>query len=199
MTPLFTIHAGEYLTGLHVQKSLKLNAWIPAKDIGVDLLVTDRTNRHTVSLQVKYGKDFLPEEKNPELREKLRCLSWFTLDRKKLATSPAEFWVFVLHGFKSKVPDFVVIPTVELQQRMAKLHNEKTENTLQLYLCTTGSRDKKTGKIEANWGDAGCWEIRGLGHDMPQIEEGVRKQPSRDFSSYLNANGWDTFTKRLKG
>jgi hypothetical protein len=41
MKPLFTIHAGEYLVGLHVQKSLKLNAWIPAKDTGIDLLVTD--------------------------------------------------------------------------------------------------------------------------------------------------------------
>ena len=34
MRPLFTIHAGEYLAGLHVQKTLKLNAWIPAKDRG---------------------------------------------------------------------------------------------------------------------------------------------------------------------
>ena len=147
------------------------------------MLVTDSTNRHAVSLQVKYGKDFIPEERNPELREKLRCLSWFTLDRKKLATSPAEFWVFVLYGFKSKKPDFVVIPTAELQQRMAKIDKLHNEKTLQIYLCTTGS--------------TGCWEIRGLGNDVRQIEEGVRKQPPRDFSSYLN--GWDTFTKRLKG
>jgi hypothetical protein len=182
MRPLFTIHAGEYLVGLHVQKSLKLNAWIPAKDFGIDLLVTDSDNRHAVSLQVKYGKDFLPEERNPELREKLRCISWFTLNRAKLKDSPAEFWVFVLHGFKSKVPDFVVIPTTELQQRMAKLHNEKT---LQIYLCTTGSKR--------------CWEIRGLGHDVPKIEEGVRKEPLRDFTQYLNASGWAAVANRLKG
>ncbi len=61
MRPLFTIHAGEYLVGLHVQKSLKLNAWIPAEDIGIDLLITDSDNLRAVSLQVKYGKDFLPE------------------------------------------------------------------------------------------------------------------------------------------
>lgn len=155
--------------------------WIPAKDTGIDLLVTDRENRRTVSLQAKYGKDFLPEEKNPELRDKLRCLSWFTLNRAKLNASPAEFWVFVLHGFKSKMPDFVTIPTAELQQRMTKLHNDKT---LQIYLCATGNQR--------------CWEIRGLGHDVPQIEEGVRKNPLRDFTQYLNANGWAGIANNLK-
>ncbi len=179
---MFTIHAGEYLVGLYVQQRLGLNAWIPAKDTGIDLLVTDRENLRAVSLQAKYGKDFLPEERNPELREKLRCLSWFTLNRAKLDASPAEFWIFVLHGFKSKVPDFVVIPTAELQQRMTKLHNERT---LQIYLCTTGSKR--------------CWEIRGLGHDMPRIEEGIRKNPLRDFTPYLNADGWNAVAKKLKG
>jgi hypothetical protein len=180
MRPMFTIHAGEYLVGLYVQQRLGLNAWVPAKDTGIDLLVTDRENRRTVSLQAKYGKDFLPEEKNPELREKLRCLSWFRLDRAKLKDSPAEFWVFVLHGFKSKVPDFVVIPTAELRRRMTKLHNEKT---LQIYLCSTVSNR--------------CWEIRGLGHAMPQIEEGVHKNPLRDCTQYLNTNGWAALTKKL--
>ena len=150
------------------------------KDTGIDLLVTDRKNLHTVSLQAKYGKDFLPEERNPELREKLRCLSWFTLNRAKLDASPAEFWVFVLHGFNSKVPDFVVIPTAELQQRMTRLHTDKT---LQIYLCTT----------ENKW----CWEIRDLGHDISQIKEGVRNEPLRNFTQYLNANGWAALTKKL--
>lgn len=69
MRPMFTIHAGEYLVGLYVQQRLGLNAWIPAKDTGIDLLVTDRENLRAVSLQAKYGKDFLPEERNPELRK----------------------------------------------------------------------------------------------------------------------------------
>jgi hypothetical protein len=50
-------------------KALKLNVWIPGKDTGVDLLVTDPKNRCAVSLQVKYGKDFLPG-KSAELRKK---------------------------------------------------------------------------------------------------------------------------------
>jgi hypothetical protein len=178
MRPLFTLHAGEYLVGLHVQKSLRLNAWIPAKDTGIDLLVTDSSNLRAVSLQVKYGKDFLPEMK-AELRRSLRCLSWFTLNRTKLAKSQAQFWVFVLRGFESDDSDFVVIPTVDLRQRMRKLHNK---GTLQIYLCT---------------GSDFCWETRGLGDDRLQMEEGVRKEPLRDFKQYLNAKGWAALTKKL--
>lgn len=67
-------------------RSLKLNVWIPVKDTGIDLLVTDSENRRTVSMQVKYGKDFLPG-KSAKLRKELRSLSWFTLNRAKLDSS----------------------------------------------------------------------------------------------------------------
>lgn len=182
MRPLFTIHAGEYLVGLHIQKHLKLNVWIPAKDTGIDLLVTDPENRCAVSLQVKYGKDFLPEEKIAALREKLRCISWFTMNRTKLNASPAEFWVFVLHGFKSKAPDFIVIPTAELQRRMTEIHGSDSE-ILQSFLCSTDNK---------------CWETRGLGSsDMLQIANGTYKDPVRDFTKYLNGNGWTALKKKL--
>ena len=183
MRPLFTIHAGEYLVGLHVQKSLKLNAWIPAKDIGVDLLVTDSENLGAVSLQVKYGKDFLPEMK-AELRKSLRCFSWFTLNMAKLAASPAEFWVFVPPGFKSDNPDFVVIPTVELQRRMTEIHGSDS-GTLQSYFCST-----ETDR---------CWEARGLGStDKMQIADGTFKNPARDFTKYLNEDGWAAVANKLE-
>ena len=178
---MFTIHAGEYLVGLHIQQKLKLNVWIPAKDKGIDLLVTDRDNRRTVSVQAKYGKDFLPGQ-STALQECLSCFSWFTLNRTNLRDSQAELWVFVLHSFNSK-PHFVVIPKAELHRRMTSLH--RTEKTLQIYLCST-RRSKR------------CWEIRGLGHDPSQIKEGVRKEPLRDFSKYLNAKGWAALTKKLK-
>src|SRR5208282_1033977 len=177
MRPLFTIHAGEYLVGLHVQQHLKLNVWIPAKDTGIDLLVTDRENLHTVSLQVKYGKDFLPG-KAAALRNSLRCLSWFTLNRAKLNASLAEFWVFVLHGFKSDAPDFVVVPIAKLRRRMKEIHGSDSEK-LQSYLCST----------EINQ----CWETRGLADgsdDIKQILKGNYKNHVRDFTQYLNANGW---------
>lgn len=101
----------------------------------IDLLVTDRDNLRAVSLQVKYGKDFLPEMK-AELRRSIRCVSWFTLNRAKLDTSQAQFWVFVLRGFESDASDFVVIPTAELLRRMTKIHGPDGGN-LQSYLCST--------------------------------------------------------------
>ncbi len=183
MKPLFAIHAGEYLVGLHVQKSLKLNAWIPGKDIGIDLLVTDSANLHAVSLQVKYGKDFLPEMK-AEQRGSLRCASWFTLNRKKIDTSQAQFWVFVLLGFYSDTPDFVVIPTSELLRRMTKLRGPDTV-TLQSYLSST--KDNK------------CWEVRGLGaDDNRQIAKGTYENRDRDFTEHLNENGWAAVVNKLK-
>src|SRR5665213_2497482 len=52
--PLFTVHAGEFLVVDYVDRHFRsLNVWIPAKDTGVDLLVSDRTNKHTVSMQEK--------------------------------------------------------------------------------------------------------------------------------------------------
>ncbi len=178
MRPMFTIHAGEYLVGLHVQQRLGFNVWIPAKNTGIDLLVTDHENRRTVSLQAKYGKDFLPG-KSAALRESLRCLSFFALNRGKLKKSQAEFWVFVLHSFKSK-PDFVVIPKAELWQRMEELHKK---GTLKIYFCS---------------GSNFCWETRGLREDMHQMEEGVREKPARDFTQYLNAEGWAAVKKKLR-
>ena len=36
-----------------------LNVWLPSKDTGVDILVTDKANRRTLSMQVKFSKDSL--------------------------------------------------------------------------------------------------------------------------------------------
>ena len=192
MKPLFTIHAGEYLVGLHVPKylkSLKPNVWVPAKDTGIDLLVTDHANRRAVSLQVKYSKDFLPEEKKPDLRRSLRCRSWFTLNRSKLNSSEAQFWVFVLRGFESDAPDFVVIPKAELQRRMKKKHTSG-RGTLQIYLCSTKKDRTKKDR---------CWEMREVGPEAErQIAEGTYEDPTRDFTKYLNEAGWAAVANRLK-
>ena len=182
MRPLFAIDAGEYLVGLYIQTRLKLNVWIPAKDTGIDLLITDRRNLRTVALQVKYGKDFLPG-KSATLRHSLRCISWFALNRAKLKASTAEFWVFVLQGFESNAPDFVVIPTAELQRRMTEIHGSGS-GALQSYFCSTKKNQ--------------CWETRGLGRNVElQIAEGTYKDHDRDFTKYLNTNGWAALTKKL--
>src|ERR1700738_2367050 len=83
MKPMFSVHAGEYLTGSHIEKQFRrVNLWVPAKDTGIDLLVSDRANRQTVSLQVKFSKDFLVahmQKEAPEFQHKLRACGWWTL------------------------------------------------------------------------------------------------------------------------
>jgi hypothetical protein len=100
MKPLFTIHAGEYLVGSHIEQQFRrVNVWVPSRDTGVDLLVSDRRNRRAVSLQVKFSKDFLVTHMGPVFQKDLRSCGWWTIDQNKLQDSPADFWVFVLHGF----------------------------------------------------------------------------------------------------
>ncbi len=57
----FTIHAGEFLEGSHLEQKFgkKINVWIPSKDTGVDFLQTDSSNQKTTSIQVKFSRYFL--------------------------------------------------------------------------------------------------------------------------------------------
>jgi hypothetical protein len=41
MRPIFTVHAGEFLAGQYIEREFKKNVWVPRKDTGIDLLVTD--------------------------------------------------------------------------------------------------------------------------------------------------------------
>jgi hypothetical protein len=57
--PLFSIHDGEQLVGEYIEREFKnVNLWLPTRDTGIDLLVTDRKNTRSISLQVKFSKDF---------------------------------------------------------------------------------------------------------------------------------------------
>jgi hypothetical protein len=183
MTPLFTVHAGEYLVGSYIEERFKrLNVWIPSKDTGIDLLVTDHGNLHTATLQVKFGKDFLPI-KATHLQEPLRVWSWFTINRDKLRESAADFWVFVLRGFKKHASDFVVVPTEQYRTRLEKIHGFRNR-MIHTYLCVT-ERNR-------------CWEPRDLKTDDEiRIAAGTYKNPARDFTPYLNENGWAALVKRL--
>ena len=115
------------------------------------------------------------------MRDKFRCLSWFTLNRAKLTASRAQFWVFALQGFKSEAPDFVVIPTLELQECIGEIHGSDGEK-IQSYLCST-EKDQ-------------CWEIRGLRNsERLQIANGTYECPARDLTRYLNDRGWAVMAK----
>ncbi len=180
MQPLFTLHAGEYLVGAHIEKNFKkTNVWVPVRDTGIDLLVSDPQNHATVSLQVKFSKDFLvthgPRSKGgdmrPEFQERLRACGWWSINWEKLAASPADLWVFVLQGFASRSTDFVVVPRQELLRRLGAIHG--VGKTIQTYIWVT--RDKK------------CWETRGLKNpDQLLVANGDYEHRDRDLTQWLN-------------
>jgi hypothetical protein len=133
---------------------------------------------------VKFGKDFLPI-KAAELQEPLRCVSWFTINRDKLRASQADFWIFVLRGFKKHAPDFVVVPTVEYRRRLERIHGLKGRMIQSYFWVTERNR---------------CWEARGLKdgiNDERRILAGVYKNSVRDFTKYLNEEGWSAIAKKL--
>ena len=107
MRPIFTIHAGEFLLGAHLEAAFKgINIWVPTKDTGVDLLMTDRGNKKAVSFQVKFSRDFLTTHMEAMFQNPLRVCGWFSLERRKIERSPANYWVFVLIGSKKAIPRF---------------------------------------------------------------------------------------------
>jgi hypothetical protein len=178
MQPLFTLHAGEYLVGAHIEHHFKrTNVWVPVRDTGVDLLVSDPRNRATVSLQVKYSKDFLVTHMRTafhleaDFQRRLRACGWWSIDRDKLARSPADYWVFVLQGFASRSTDFVVIPRVRLLAALTAIHGQR--KTIQTYIWVTE--------------DDRCWETRGLERpDQLLVARGGYQRRDRDLTRWLN-------------
>ena len=156
MKPLFTIHAGEYLVGALIEQQFKrVNVWIPLRDTGIDLLLSDRRNTRSISLQVKFSKDFLVTHMGPLFQKQLRACGWWTINRQKLQASPADYWVFVLHGFASRSTDFVVIPRSELWRRLRAIHGGT--KIMQSYVWVTERKH--------------CWETRGL--NIPSLKMAI--------------------------
>lgn len=172
MKSLFTVHAGEFVAGDFIERKFRqVRVWIPAKDTGVDLLVTDSKNRKAVSLQVKFSRDFLTTHMPALFQKPLRACGWWTLNRQKLATSVADYWVFVLVGFARHSTDFVVVPPRELLKRLDAIHGKP--KTIQSYIWVT---EKER-----------CWESRGLKRSQHlSIIQGRFSNSARDLTSYLN-------------
>jgi hypothetical protein len=174
MRPIFTIHAGEFLVGAHLegQKALKgLNIWVPAKDTGVDLLVTNARNTRAASFQVKFSRDFLTTHMDAPHHRSLRVCGWFSLDRSKISRSKADYWVFVLVGANGKSRDFVLIKPAQLLTRLDGAHGSRKR--FHLYLWVTA--------------DGRCWNARGLRRSQQQqLAEGKFKDRHRDFTRHLN-------------
>lgn len=182
MKPLFTIHVGEYLVGEHIERKYpRWNVWLPSKDTGIDLLITDMHNRKAVSLQVKFSKDFNPTQKSLLIQNRLLSTGWWTHDPKKLQKSAADFWVFVLPSFIEKQISFIIVPPTELLRRFRAIHGIPSKK-IQSYLSVT--RNKR------------CWEVRGLKKaDKELLAVDRFADKNRDFTMFLNA--WKQIEKRL--
>lgn len=172
MQTLFTIHAGEYLVGSFIEKRFPdCRVWIPSKDSGIDLLITDKTHTRSLSLQVKFSKDFMPTLGSFLDTDELKVLTWFKFSAKALSTSQADYWVLVAHSYACTTPIFLVIPPKRLFEQAIKHHSNT--KSLNLYFAIN-SLDQ-------------CWEIRGLSKDdKTRMLDGTLKTHSRNFTKYVN-------------
>ena len=136
MRPIFTIHAGEYLVANQIEerfsKSLGLRVWIPSKDDGIDLLVTDDACKKSVKLQVKFSKDF-------DHGVEYRASGWWTLNSTKIAASPADFWVLALPMTDGanvyRDCFFIALPLKELLRKLKMAHGKPSKKDVyNLYL-----------------------------------------------------------------
>lgn len=181
MKPIFTIHAGEYLVASFIEEKFKnYNVWIPSKDTGIDLLITNSTNKKTVSVQVKFSKDWTIHA-TETLQHGLKSCGWWALNRDKLSKSPADFWIFVLYGLSQESIQYVIIRPKELLKKLTSIHGGI--KTIQTYLWVT-TKDK-------------CWEARGLKKEEQILVANHRYlNKSRDFKEYLN--NWGAMKRELK-
>jgi hypothetical protein len=173
MHPLFTIHAGEFLVGEYIERTFSsLKVWMPTKDTGVDLLITDADARRTKSLQVKLSRDYRLPFATEDFDRSLIAAGWLTLNHEKIEKSPAGWWVIVVVSHERKMkPQFIVIPPSELLARLEKIHGKK--KTYHFYPWVT-----KSGL---------CLDGRGLHKsERAQLANGALKLGPRDLSKFLN-------------
>ena len=181
MKSIFTIHAGEYLVGSEIESKLRdFNVWLPSKDTGIDLLVTNQANSKTATLQVKYSKDFSTTLVKQVFRSDIKGAGWWALKRNKIATSNADFWVFILNNLEKKNCDFVIIKPSELLQIFD--HTNRSNNIIHCYIWVTNHDT--------------VFETRGLSNnEMQLICKNNFTHVNRDLQRFLN--NWNPIIKKL--
>ncbi len=172
MQPMFTIHIGEYLVADYIERQFgkhNVRVWVPSKDDGIDLLVTDCKCSKAVSLQVKYSKSY-------DCKSEYDASGWWTLKREKIENSKADYWAFVMPEFRGerKVSSccFVILTPKELITRLTLIHgkNHEKDKPYNMYLTVKG--DVAIETRGANAADRVRLFEKPTGH--------------RDFSRFLN-------------
>lgn len=172
MRPLFTIHAGEYLVGAFIEKEFDYcRVWVPSKDTGIDLLVTDSKCSKTISLQVKFSKDFIPTHEEDLYKNVVKVGTWFKFFHKAIRESDANYWILVMQSHAISRPQFLIIKPNTLLERLICYHGEKTKYDLYFWVTTKGR----------------CLEMRGLRKNQKkEIIKNPSTMPHRDFSEFID-------------
>lgn len=174
MKPIFTIHAGEYLVASEIESLFKnVNIWLPSKDTGVDLLLTDSNNRKTVSLQVKFSKNFNTTVIKEELRPNLKGCGWWKFERTKVKNSKADFWIFVIYSVEKRSCDYVIVKPEELIELFDATGRDSDSVHCYLYVTEFGT----------------CFETRGL--SSSQIKAVLKNEYANETRNFTNSlNNW---------
>jgi len=181
MKPIFTVHAGEYLFGEHIENAYKgkILAWLPSKDTGIDFLLTNPKKKTQVSIQVKFSKDFRTIMSD-ELKTGNQACGWWTLNQEKIKNSPADYWVFVFNSFTESKNHFMMIKPKDLLKLLVDLHGDA--KMIQTYFWVTGKNE--------------CWETRGLSkEDQLKVANGTFRNSKRNVTNKLN--DWKEIEKVL--
>ncbi len=179
MKPIFTVDAGEYLVGEELEQR-GLRVWVPSKDTGVDLLVTDQAIRRSVSLQVKMSRDY-SDQNSASIGAETEANGLFSAWIERLRKDSVHFWVFVIVGAKLKKKQFLFIRPLDLYARLSKLKVKK--NRPQHFFIWIAK-------------DGRCWEAEGLSRDeWRSIALGTYKNPLRDFTPIVR--DWSAVEKML--
>ena len=154
---------------------------MPSKDTGIDLLLTDKKNKKTTSLQVKFSKDFNATAALEILRPNIKGTGWWALNKDKIEKSNAEFWIFILYSLEKKTNDFIIIEP----KALLKIFNDldRKDKTLHCYLTVTNNKK--------------AFETRGLTKiEMQSVCDNTYTNTKRDLTKYLN--NWTSITNSLK-
>ena len=172
---IFTVHAGEFIVGEYIERTFKgINVWVPTKDTGVNLLVTNSKNTKAISFQVKFSRDYLTTHLDTEFQSPMRVCGWFALNPNKIEHSTAHYWAFVLVGSKARFRDYVVIKPLDMLNRLKHVHpQDYKDGKFQVYIWVTEQKR--------------CWETRGLSKlDQSKLANGTFSHSDRDLTAYLN-------------
>lgn len=174
MKPIFTPHAGEFLVGEMIEQEYGLNVWLPSKDVGIDLLVTNSRNSRTCSLQVKLSRDYADRYKMPSLSiGAITASGWFQFTRAKIESSPADYWVLLIVSAKragEKIKThYVVIPPERLLKHLVKTYGDVA--SFKFYLAVTDTEN--------------VYDWRGPKSQNVDLKRGLSKSNPRNYSDCL--------------